>query len=45
MWAMRRVHGGRWGATLLRALFISTAYSLLLLLGTQVLLVAAWLMG
>ena len=44
--AMRRVHEGRWSATLARALFVSASYSVLLLLGTIVLLVAAlWQAG
>jgi len=44
-WALRRVYGGRWGPTLLRAVFISGVYLLLLLLGTLALLVGAWLLG
>jgi len=44
-WALRRVYGGRWGPTLLRAVFISGAYLLLLLLGSLALLVGLWLMG
>ncbi|HJV59435.1 MAG TPA: hypothetical protein VJ743_00760, partial [Albitalea sp.] len=45
VWAMRRVYGGRWGATLLRAVFVSSAYLTLLLVGTVLLTGGLWLIG
>jgi hypothetical protein len=45
VWAMRHVYGGRWGPTLLRALFVSVLYGAVLLLATLVLMLGALLMA
>jgi hypothetical protein len=44
-WAMRNVYGGRWWTTLLRALFVTVTYGLLLILGTMLLVIGVLLVA
>jgi hypothetical protein len=45
LWALRRVYGGRWGPTMLRAAVIGTTYLMALLAGSVVLVTGVLLAG